>query len=163
MHAYQIKSVELMHDKSEKAVQCATNGDLLRARELVDELRFLRATYASAIPQGQVELQQGTNEKNYSEGFALLVNKLNTNFEIIAQWLNAAQGAFSDTHLHLQVTDTGKQSPQSKSINKEGKIDVLLRLRKSHVDQGPACNGVGGGRLHRLTLLPAYPHYKLDD
>ena len=99
MHAYQIKSVELMHDKSEKAVHCATNGDLLRARELIDELRFLRATYASAIPQGREELQQDTNEKNYPEGFALLVNKLNTNFETIAQWLNAAQGAFSEQEL----------------------------------------------------------------
>ncbi|MDB9756670.1 hypothetical protein OAB62_03205, partial [Pseudomonadales bacterium] len=74
MHAYQIKSVELMHDKSEKAVQYATNGDLLWARELVDELRFLRATYASAIPKGQEELQQDTKKKNHSEGFALLVN-----------------------------------------------------------------------------------------
>tara|TARA_B110000977_G_C11066731_1_gene488063 strand:+ start:677 stop:2527 length:1851 start_codon:yes stop_codon:yes gene_type:complete len=94
MHAYQLKSVELMHDKSEKAVQCATSGDLHKARELVDELRFLRAAFASVLGLGQEEQQQDTTQKEYSKNLAQLVSKLNTNFETIAQWLNAAQAAF---------------------------------------------------------------------
>lgn len=99
MHAYQLRSIELMLDKSEKAVQYATAGDLHRARELIDELRFLRATYASAITATREEQKQGGNEKNNSGNLTLLLNELNTNLETIAQWLNAAQGAFSQEEL----------------------------------------------------------------
>ena len=68
MHAYQLKSIALMLDKSEKAVECSTRGYLSKARELIDELRFLRAVFMKTLDAKQdmhvIDIGEGQYPQN---------------------------------------------------------------------------------------------------
>jgi hypothetical protein len=99
MHAYQLKSIALMHDKSEKAVECSTRGDLSKARELIDELRFLRAVFIKTLDAKQDMHVIDIGEGQHPQNLANQVAGLNTNLDTISRWLNAAKLAFSQEEL----------------------------------------------------------------
>ena len=99
MHKYQLKSVALMHDKSEKAVQYATSGSLLKARESIDELRFLRAVFAMAKGIETNTTDQGDEQKEISKNLTAQLEALNNNLATISNWLDATQKAFPKEEL----------------------------------------------------------------
>jgi len=99
MHAYLLKSIALMHDKSEEAIECSTSGALSKARELVDELRFLRAVFMTALDAKQDGQRINIGEGQHPQNLANQVTELNTNLETISRWLNAAKLAFPQEEL----------------------------------------------------------------
>ncbi len=110
MHAYQVKSIALMHHKSKKALECSSSGALSEARELLDELRFLRSVFLTQLDAKQdvhgLEIKEGEQLK----GLANQVAELNTNLETISRWLN-------DVKLAL---------PQEELVRSREGIDIYL-------------------------------------
>jgi hypothetical protein len=95
MKNYQIKSIALMHHKSARAVELATNGDLEAARELIDELRFLRAVFTTKLELQKDSHSDVHDETDGSKSLAVQVGELNENLETIFQWINKIQQEFS--------------------------------------------------------------------
>ena len=95
MKSYQIKSVALMHQKSAQAVDLATSGDLEAARELIDELRFLRAVFTTKLELQKDDQSHIDEETDNSKSFAAQVGELNDNLETIFQWIDKIQQEFS--------------------------------------------------------------------
>ena len=64
MHPYQIKSIELLLQKSGLAIEYATGGSLTNARLLIDEIRFLRAVFMQDLNAEQ-DTPERSNQREH--------------------------------------------------------------------------------------------------
>jgi len=94
MHAYQIKSLSLLLQKSELVVEYATSGNLASARSMLDEIRFLRAVFIQELNVKEDSSLVCIDEDNSSKKLLRQVAKLNTNLEIIFRWLESTRLSF---------------------------------------------------------------------
>ena len=94
MHAYQIKSLSLLLQKSELVVEHATSGNLASARSILDEIRFLRAVFLQELNVKEDSSLVYVDEDSSSKKLLSQVAKLNTNLEIIFRWLESTRLSF---------------------------------------------------------------------
>ena len=91
MENFPIKLARELLAKSNACVDLASTGNLIEARSLLDELRFVRHLFAAEL----ADKQRNLDLEKIDDECKSLVAELNNSLEILKKWLSSVRSSFS--------------------------------------------------------------------
>ena len=95
MENFPIKLARELLAKSNACVDLASTGNLIEARSLLDELRFVRHLFAAEL----ADKQRNLDLEKIDDECKSLVAELNHSLEILKKWLSSVRSSFSTDKL----------------------------------------------------------------
>ena len=95
MENFPIKLAQELLAKSNACVDFASTGNLIEARSLLDELRFVRHLFAAEL----ADKQRNLDLEKIDDECKSLVAELNHSLEILKKWLSSVRSSFSTDKL----------------------------------------------------------------